>query len=205
MKSLKCSKSIYILITFGILFVLFSAVVAILNPIAKPVNILNLLFIISQAAIGLAIIILSKKVTKQFSHTFLGFLYLIWSVLFLFTELVLPYTFKQIWPLFGVSAGLLWFIAGRIKYGRLKYGFVIPSVTLFGMGIWYSFFSFKIIKLSFRSVVSILGPLFMVAIAVFLVVFFLIQQRHTELIVSDEETGVFSDEESMLCFEDDED
>ena len=114
-------------------------------------------------------------------------------------ELVFPYTIKEFWPLFGVITGILWFIAGRMKYCKLKFGFVIPSVTLFGMGLWYSLFSFEIIKLSFKSVACSLGPIFMVSIAVFLVLLFLAQQRHKELVFSDEEeTGVFSDEESSI-------
>ncbi len=120
-------------------------------------------------------------------------------------ELVFPFTIKEFWPLFGVIAGLLWFIAGCLKYGRLKFGFVIPSVTLFGMGLWYSLFSFGIVKLSFKSVACSLGPVFMISIAVFLVLFFLAQQRHKELVFSDEETGVFSDEESSIRSELEED
>lgn len=205
MKNIKNPKSTYFLISFGILFVIVCAVITILNPVSKPVNILNILFMIVQAGIGLSLVIISKRITKKFFHVFAGLLYMCWSIQSLICELVLPYTIKEMWPMFGVTAGLLWFIAGRIKYGTLKFGFVIPSVTLFGMGCWYSLFSFKIIKLSFRSVACTLGPLFMVSIAVFLVVFFLMQQRHKELVFSDDETGVFSDEESSISSELEED
>jgi hypothetical protein len=198
MKDLKSHKSIYVLITFGILFVITCAIITILNPISKPVNALNITFLILQAGIGLSVIIISRKITKKFFHLFAGLLYLCWSILSLFIELVFPFTIKEAWPLFGLLTGILWFIAGRIKYGRLKFGFVIPSVTLFGMGLWYSLFSFDVIKLSFKSVACSLGPVFMVSIAVFLVLFFLAQQRHKELVFSDEETGVFSDEESSI-------
>ena len=95
--------------------------------------------------------------------------------------------------------------AGLWKYKVLKFGYLIPSVTLFGMGVWYSFFSFQIIKKSFSSIACTLGPLFMISIAVFLVVFFLMQQRHKELVFSDDETGVFSDEESSISSELEED
>lgn len=198
MKDLKGHKPIYVLIVFGILFVITCAVITIKNPISKPINVLNITFLILQAVIGLAVIIISKKFTKKFFHLFAGLLYLSWSIISLFMELVFPYTIKEFWPLFGEVAGLLWFIAGRIRYGRMKFGFVIPSVTLFGMGFWYSLFSFDIIKWSYKSVACSLGPLFMVSIAVFLVLFFLAQQKHKELVFSDEETGVFSDEESSI-------
>lgn len=205
MKDLRGHKPVRVLNIFGILFVITCAIITILNPISKSVNILNITFMILQAGIGLSVVIISRKITKKFFHLFVGLLYLFWSILALFMELVFPFTIKEFWPLFGVIAGLLWFIAGCLKYGRLKFGFVIPSVTLFGMGLWYSLFSFGIVKLSFKSVACSLGPVFMISIAVFLVLFFLAQQRHKELVFSDEETGVFSDEESSIRSELEED
>jgi hypothetical protein len=205
MKDLRGHKPVRVLNIFGILFVITCAIITILNPISKSVNILNITFLILQAGIGLSVVIISRKITKKFFHLFVGLLYLFWSILALFMELVFPFTIKEFWPLFGVIAGLLWFIAGCLKYGRLKFGFVIPSVTLFGMGLWYSLFSFGIVKLSFKSVACSLGPVFMISIAVFLVLFFLAQQRHKELVFSDEETGVFSDEESSIRSELEED
>ena len=205
MKDLRGHKPVRVLNIFGILFVITCAIITILNPISKSVNILNITFLILQAGIGLSVVIISRKITKKFFHLFVGLLYLFWSILALFMELVFPFTIKEFWPLFGVIAGLLWFIAGCLKYGRLIFGFVIPSVTLFGMGLWYSLFSFGIVKLSFKSVACSLGPVFMISIAVFLVLFFLAQQRHKELVFSDEETGVFSDEESSIRSELEED
>ena len=102
------------------------------------------------------------------------------------------------WPLLGIVAGILWFIAGRWKYKVLKFGYLIPSVTMFGMGLWYLLFSFGLISLSFKSVALTLGPLFMLMVAVLLIVFFFVQQKHSELVFSDEETGIFSDEESLI-------
>ena len=205
MKDLRGHKPVRVLNIFGILFVITCAIITILNPISKPVNVLNITFLVLQAGIGLSVVIISRKITKKFFHLFVGLLYLFWSILSLFMELVFPYTIKEFWPLFGIITGLLWFIAGLMKYGRLKFGFVIPSVTLLGMGLWYSLFSFEIVKLSFKSVACTLGPVFMVSIAVFLVLFFLAQQRHKELVFSDEETGVFSDEESSIRSELEED
>ncbi len=205
MKDLRGHKPVRVLNIFGILFVITCAIITILNPISKSVNILNITFLILQAGIGLSVVIISRKITKKFFHLFVGLLYLFWSILALFMELVFPFTIKEFWPLFGVIAGLLWFIAGCLKYSRLKFGFVIPSVTLFGMGLWYSLFSFGIVKLSFKSVACSLGPVFMISIAVFLVLFFLAQQRHKELVFSDEETGVFSDKESSIRSELEED
>jgi len=80
----------------------------------------------------------------------------------------------------------------------MKFGYAIPAVTLFCMGIWYSLFSFDIIKVSFVSIAGTVGPIFMILVALLLVGFFLLQQKHKELIVTDDDTGVFSDEDPVL-------
>lgn len=198
MNTEKNIKSIYVLIVFGILLAIGCTTIVIISPVSKSINILNLIFIIVQAGIGLATAIIARKVTKKFFHLFMGLLYLSWSLIYLITYTCFDFMFKEIWPLLGVSAGLLWFVAGMWKYKTLKFGYIIPSITLFGMGCWYSLFSFGLIKLSFKTVASTLGPLFMLLIAVFLILFFLLQQKHKELVFSDEETGVFADEEATF-------
>ena len=112
--------------------------------------------------------------------------------------LVFSFGIAEFWPCFVVLAGVLLIISGLYKYKKLKFGFVIPSFTLIGMGGWYLLFSFKIIKFSFLTIAAILGPVFMLAIAVFLILFFLAQQRHKELVIKDENTGTFEDEDVPL-------
>lgn len=198
-------KSIYVLIICGILLAIGCTVISLVNPESKPINILNTIFIVIQAVIGLATIIIARKITKKFFHFFTGLLYLSWSLIYLVAYTFFSYELKEMWPLLGISAGILWFVAGKWKYQSLKFGYLIPSVTLFGMGCWYAFFSFGLIKLSFKTVALTLGPLFMLLIAVFLIAFFLLQQKHKELVFSDEETGIFADEEATFKSELDED
>ena len=198
MNTEKTIKSIYFLISFGILLVIGCTAVALFHPVSKSVNILNTIFIAFQAGIGVATVIIAIKFTKKFFHIFMGLLYLSWSIIYLFSYTIFSYSLKEMWPLLGISAGLLWFIAGKLRYKVLKFGYLIPSVTLFGMGLWYSLFSFGLISLSFKTVASTLGPLFMLLIAVFLILFFFLQQKHTELVFPDEETGDFADEESSI-------
>jgi len=112
-------RSIYVLIVVGILLAIGCTLVALFNPVSKPVNILNIIFIIVQAGIGLATIIISRKFTKKFFHLFMGLLYLSWSLIYLFAYTLFSYSLKEMWPLLGISAGILWFIAGRLKYQTL--------------------------------------------------------------------------------------
>ena len=63
----------------------------------------------------------------------------------------------------------------------------------------------NIITMSFRLVVMTLGPVFLISVAAILVIYFLVQQKHKELVVSDEEIGVFSDEEASFKFDSEDD
>ena len=154
MNTEKTIKSIYFLISFGILLVIGCTAVALFHPVSKSVNILNTIFIAFQAGIGVATVIIAIKFTKKFFHIFMGLLYLSWSIIYLFAYTLFSYSLKEMWPLLGISAGILWFIAGRLKYQTLKFGFLI--------------------------------------------LFFFLQQKHTELVFPDEETGDFADEESSI-------
>ena len=198
MKTAKYFKSVYVLIIFGFLFAAFCIVVSAINPASKSIDIIHIFSIILQMAIGIAIIILSCKITRRFFHFFVGLLLSMWSALSFMIDVVLPFTIQEMWPAFGVTAGIALFISGYFKYKAVKFGYGIPSVVLFVMGIWYSLFSMKIIKMSFGTVVATLGPFFMGSIALFLILFFLLQQKHKELVFKDEETGTFSDEESFF-------
>ena len=191
-------KSIYFLIIAGVLLVIACTLMALHKEPSRSANILNLIFIIVQAVIGLITVVIARKVTGKFFHFFAGMLYFFWSMIYLASYAFFSWSLNQMWPLLGIVAGVLWFIAGRWNYKVLKFGYLIPSVALFGMGLWYSLFSFGLIRLSFKSVALTLGPLFMLMVAVLLIVFFFVQQKHSELVFSDEETGIFSDEESSI-------
>lgn len=198
LKSAKKIKSIYFLMVFGFIFAALGIIITALNPASKPIDILNVISIFAQFIIGHTIILISKKITKKFFHFFIGLLFMGWSIISFLIAVVLSFTIKEMWPMYGVAAGVALFISGLLKYKAVKFGYGIPSVVLFGMGVWYSLFSMHIIKMSFRTVVATLGPFFMGSVALFLILFFLLQQHHEELVVKDEEIGVFSDEEALF-------
>ncbi len=201
----KMLKPVYSMIAAGIVLAISSLVFVIINPASKSIDILNLILLILQAGVGIAIMIVSLKVTHKFFHIFIGLVFLFWSIISILINVVLPYTEKELWPLYGVAAAIAMFISGYKKYGSIKFGYLIPSIFFFGMGIWYLFFSMNIITMSFRLVVMTLGPVFLISVAAILVIYFLVQQKHKELVVSDEEIGVFSDEEASFKFDSEDD
>lgn len=151
-----------------------------------------------QVFLGVVASYFSIRITKKAYQLFLSLLFSFCGILqLLMLNQVLPFTLSQGWPLIGLIAGIVMFISGYVKYRKIKFGYFLPSIILVILSFWYMLFSFKIVKWTFSFVVSSLGPIFVVSIVLLLVVFFFLQQRHKELIVKDEETGVFSDEDMI--------
>ena len=201
----KLTKSLYFMIALGILILAACFVFAVINPISRKIDILNLVILIFQGLWGIVIIIIGKKITHKFFHMFIGLAFFLCSLVLIMMVLVLPFTIKELWPVYGVIAGISLFISGFLKYKSVKFGYLIPAVTLVGMGIWYLMFSLQLMPLSFSMVVYTLGPAFLIMIAVLLVAYFFVQQKHSDLVFKDDEIGVFSDEEASFKSDMDED
>ncbi len=201
----KLTKSLYFMIALGILILAACFVFAVINPISRKIDVLNLVILIFQGLLGIVIIIIGKKVTHKFFHMFIGLAFFLCSLVLIMMVLVLPFTIKELWPVYGVIAGISLFISGFLKYKSVKFGYLIPAVTLVGMGIWYLMFSLQLMPLSFSMVVYTLGPAFLIMIAVLLVAYFFVQQKHSDLVFKDDEIGVFSDEEASFKSDMDED
>lgn len=201
----KLTKSLYFMIALGILILAACFVFAVINPISRKIDILNLVILIFQGLLGIVIIIIGKKITHKFFHMFIGLAFFLCSLVLIMMVLVLPFTIKELWPVYGVIAGISLFISGFLKYKSVKFGYLIPAVTLVGMGIWYLMFSLQLMPLSFSMVVYTLGPAFLIMIAVLFVAYFFVQQKHSDLVFKDDEIGVFSDEEASFKSDMDED
>lgn len=177
-------------LTFLLAFILF------VNTQADAHYILFTLLPLSVAACGICITMLTLMVTKKAYQLFIGLALIIWSVFeFILVRGFIQVSFFQWWPLIGVFSGILIFIAGLYQYKKLKFGYFIPSLTLFLLGLWFSLFSFKIIKVSFKDVALIGGPLFMIMVCILICALFLIQQKTNQFIAKDDEPGAFEDDE----------
>ena len=143
----------------------------------------------------LGIMILLLNVEKKAYEFFISLIYIVWSILDGLFVFVFPFDVKTVWPVYLITTSIFLVIAGLRKYKRIKFGYFIPSLALFCMGILFSLFSFDFIKVPFRTVAIALGPIVMACLCVSLVLFFFIQQRHKELIINDSDSGDFDDEE----------
>ncbi len=185
-----------LMLYFGSGLLVFLVILNCIIPFDNRYYVINYLPIIAALS-GIVLIILSIRNTKRLHQIFIGFELLFWGTFVVLYELkILPYTFIQWWPMIGVTAGIFLFIAGMVKYQRLQFGYVIPSISFFLMGIWFMLFSLKIIKVSFRIVALVGGPLFIIMAAIFIIAFFLLQKNNSNLVVKDDE-NIDQDTEEM--------
>jgi len=85
---------------------------------------------------GLILFVLTLKVSHKSYHLFFSLMFIIWGVIFLLIALnLIPYKMLQLWPFLGVTAGLSLLASGIYRYKKLRFGYVIPSIVLFGFGI----------------------------------------------------------------------
>ena len=198
MKDIRKLKSLNVMIAIGIALFIGVALLAVFSIEKKAIDVISLILTCAQFILGILIMILSIKITHRATQLFIGITLVGWGLAYFLTSFVWPIRLVNFWPSCGLMAGLFLFIFGCYKYATIKFGYFIPSIVLIGMGTWYSFFSFDLIKTPFLEVVKKLGPVFLALIAVLLIALFFIQKRDKKFIVTDDETGTFSDEESEI-------
>lgn len=191
----RSTKILNIFISLGGLFFITLCIVAFLCEDLISTNAFITILLLLLILLGCFVINLAILLTKKAYQLFMGLLFTGWGILLYLMHFVLPYSMFEVWPLFLVLAGIFLLVAGIFRYKKFKYGFGITAITLVLMGIWYFLFSAKIIKISFSLVAEVLGPIFMLCVAVFLIIFFFVQRRHSELIVQDDLKGDFEDDE----------
>ena len=185
-----------LLLYFGSGFLVFLGVLYLVIPLENRHIVINYLPII-VAISGVVLLVLSIRNTKRLHQIFIGFELSFWGIAVVINELrILPCTFIQWWPMIGVTAGIFLYVAGQVKYRELQVGYVIPSIALFLLGIWFMLFSFKIVKVSFQTVAIVGGPLFLMMSGVFLLALFMLQKKHSNLVAKDDE-NIDQDTEEM--------
>lgn len=184
-----------ILLSIGLCFFCLNSIFFYINSPSKELALIIFFSFIIQILLGIVIIICSLKLSRKAYQLFIGFTLCGWGILNLLITYKLPYDDKYWWPLYLILASIFIFIAGRIKYKKIKFGYAVPSSTLFLMGIWFALFSFKIVPISFKTVVWFLGPSFICLLGILLVLIFLVQQRHDKFVIKDDDSGDFDDED----------
>lgn len=148
-----------------------------------------------QILLGLFAVYVALKVTKKGYQVFSSLLFLLLGLYqFLLMNEVIPFSLKETWPIIGVISSLCLLVSGLYRYRKMKILYIVPSFILLLMSLWYSLFSFKVIKQPFSFVVLSLGPAFVIITVAMLIIFYFLQKKHRELIIEDEESEFDTEE-----------
>jgi hypothetical protein len=153
-------------------------------------------FPVACIVFGITLILLTLFITKKAYHMFFALLVLCFGLAGII-DLVSMETFKmkEWWPFFGIVAGLSLFVTGLYKYKHFNYGYSVPAIFLFVLGLLFMLFSFKIVKVSFRKMVVISGPVVVLLSVLSAVTIYYFQKKHKELSIQNEEPEIFADED----------
>ena len=193
--SMRCAKVLNILILLGFLFIIFGFLFLFSDRTLIPSNIAILSYLICQSIIGGFIGFCAITKTKRPYHVFSGSLILVCglvSILFVFCPDI---KFSSVWPLYAVFPGLNLILVSCYKYKKLKLNYGIPGLILLIMSLYYFLFSFKLIKVSFTFVSYFVAPVLIVGILVIFVLFYFLQKDHKELVLKDDDSDDFAEEE----------
>lgn len=181
------------LVSLGIVFFVVNSILFYMKSQSYYVNLTLFILLIVQTVIGISILIFPHE--KKAYQFFLSLLFIGWGILNTLIAFLHTKGHNYLWPIHLILASIFMFLTGMKKYKRLKFGYVIPAIALFFMGIWFGLFAFGAIKVPFKTVIVLYGPAFMVFLGIILIVYFLIQKHHRKLVVIDENSGDFDDEE----------
>ena len=172
---------------FGSGFLLFLVIFALIVPIENHHVVIRYLPTLIAAS-GIPVLYLSIRHTKKIHQIFIGFELLFWGVILVLRERnEFQFPFTQWWPIIGITAGLFLCIAGLVKYKKLLVGYFITSLALFFLGIWFSLFSFNIIKVPYKVVAIVGGPLFIIMTGLLIIALFLLQKNYSNFVIDNKD------------------
>lgn len=85
--------------------------------------------------------------------------------------------FKMTWPLLMAAVGLSWLAAGLRQSRRLKASFAAPAFGFLALGLFFSLFSFRIVKTSLGRFIAEWWPSLLIAGGVVLLLVFSASRR----------------------------
>lgn len=189
------SKIVNLLLSFSIFFFLVIFIVAAKDSFeySKFLYIDLPVFMLLLCVISLVLsVIYTKKAYQLFIS---GYIFLSGVFQFLIINHFLPFTFRQGWPIMGFFASLGLFFVGKVKYKKWKIGYVLPASVIFIFSIIFILFSFRLIKEKFSFVIVNVGPVLLVGLLVWYVIFFILQKHNKNLLLEeDDEEDSFEDD-----------
>lgn len=189
------SKVLNVLISFGFLLLVIGFMFLFSSSTISKLKSPALIYLLFQILLSLVVLYTGFFRTKKIYHIFSGALIFscgLISLLFIFFPEI---HFTSVWPLYAFFPSLILIFCSFYKYKKLKVKFAIPSIFLLCMSLYYFLFSFGIIKFSFSFVSYFAAPALTIGCLVCFIAFYFLQKNHKELMLRDEDSENFSEDE----------
>ncbi len=98
------------------------------------------------------------------------------SALIRFAAVVIGMYSVDYWPLYVIAAGVCYLPANNIRYGKIKPGSIVISVSFVLLGLFFSIFSFGFSSMSFKTFIMRWWPALFIASGFVLLIIWFIQR-----------------------------
>lgn len=97
---------------------------------------------------------------------------------------IIPLTIEETWPLSLLFVAISIFTLGKIKFRKIVFSYDFSALFLFALSIFYSLFSFNLIKISFKQSFIYIIPVLIFLGGVFLIFLFIHRQKINDILKS---------------------
>jgi hypothetical protein len=127
---------------------------------------------------GIFLIYVSLAITRFAHQLFMGLNFCFAGILLLvFQRGNLVFSIHQVWPLCAVFCGCTLVLSGYFRYHYFRTVYLFPAALLTAMGLFFSLFSFHIIRMPLHDFVAMSWPVVLIVFGAILVGLFLYQQK----------------------------
>lgn len=123
------------------------------------------------AAVGSGILYLGSTRSLSSVWFFVGPAFVL-SAALLIVRGFMDWPLSWYWPLFMVVLGCSNLVSGWMRYRRPRASYLVPSFAFVVLGLFFSLFSFRILRFSFRRFFTEWWPAFLIAAGLVLLIFY---------------------------------
>jgi len=162
----RSTASFIFIIGFFLMFLGSAFLIESLVEVSRIAILLSFLVIV----LGISCAFFAFKLKWRSVYLFFAALFLQAGIfLFLYTIHIIPFLLSQSWPLLSIFAGIAFLPAGWHRYGVIKPGYIVLSVTFIVLGIILMIFALKLVSFSLAQFIRNWWPLIVVLTGLILV------------------------------------
>lgn len=173
-----------IILALGSLF-LFIGFTSFLLAISSESPLTEYLFSALVLFFGIIFMYLYITFFRKNFHFIIGLSCILTGIMLMLMQTgIIPLTIEETWPLSLLFVAISIFTLGKIKFRKIVFSYDFSALFLFALSIFYSLFSFNIIKIPFRQSFIYIIPVLIFLGGAFLIFLFIHRQKINDILKS---------------------